>query len=178
MRRWWPSGRGLGECSTGALVGVHRRTGTCAPPQQSVAQAHTRPTLLCSSLGLSLSTLSLEGEAADTRPTKAALHTGVHRKKPSWVIFSQPSVYPDLGASGRGLFGVFALAWYCPRVLRSQSCCRMGTFGLTQCPEIVPIWDSSTRRGLNNHDKTASGTVGADHRYWDSGRSPEPAAPQ
>jgi hypothetical protein len=26
----------------------------------------------------------------------------------------------------------------------------------SQCPEIVPISDSSTRRGLNNHDKTAS----------------------
>ena len=39
---------------------------------------------------------------------------------------------------------------------------------LVECPVRAPIRDSSTRRGLNNHDKTTSGAGGADHHYWDS----------
>jgi hypothetical protein len=66
-----------------------------------------------------------------------------------------------------------------PATLESQlSPCRLGACLLALCPVRGHIWDSCTEKGLKNHDKSASDAGSASRRYWDSWRSPEPAAPQ
>src|SRR5262249_28916601 len=52
--------------------------------------------------------------------------------------------------------------------LRLQARRRMSTIGLARCPEIELIWDSGTRRGLNNHTKSHLALMAPTNRYWDN----------
>jgi hypothetical protein len=55
------------------------------------------------------------------------------------------------------------------RRARNCSCAhKTGVSCLVQCPVRGHIWDSTPGKVLKNHDKTASGAGGPNHRYWDS----------